>query len=83
MVTPGSILDIDANQITRKCLTVKGIHNYRPEHLGMSLKFLESNHDKYPFEDIVKISYPLEEINEAVKTAGTGEYIRVGIKLYK
>ena len=81
MVTPGSILDIDANQITRKCLIVKGIHNYRPEHLGMSLKFLENNYDKYPFDEIVKITYPLEEINEAVKTASTGEFIRVGIKI--
>ena len=80
LVTPGSILDIDANQITRKCLTIKGIHNYRPEHLGLSLKFLEKNHDKYPFNEIVKISFPLSAINEAVRTAGTGEYIRVGIK---
>lgn len=80
MVTPGSILDIDANQITRKCLTIKGIHNYRPEHLGMALKFLENNYEKYPFNEIVKVSYPLSEINEAVKTAGSGEYIRVGIR---
>ena len=81
LVTPGSILDIDANQVTRKCLTIKGIHNYRPDHLGMSLKFLEKNYRKYPFEEIVKLSYPLDEINQAVKTASTGEYIRVGIKL--
>ena len=80
MVTPGAILDIDANNITRKCLTVKGIHNYRPEHLGLSLKFLENNCNKYPFDEIVKKSYSLNEINEAVETAGSGEYIRVGIK---
>ena len=80
MVTPGSVMDIDANQVTRKCLTIKGIHNYRPEHLGMSLRFLENTCDKYPFEEIVKISFPLSAINEAVRTAGTGEYIRVGIK---
>ena len=47
----------------------------------MSLKFLEKNYRKYPFEEIVKLSYPLDEINQAVKTASTGEYIRVGIKL--
>ena len=79
LVTPGNVLDIDANLITRKCLTIKGIHNYRPEHLGMSLRFLAENHDKYPFDEIVKISFPLSAINEAVKTAMTGEYIRVGI----
>ena len=30
MVTPGCDLGIDGNLLIRKCLTVKGIHNYRP-----------------------------------------------------
>ncbi len=53
LVAPGSDLDIDGNQITRKCLTMKGIHNYTPEHLGKALKFLEENWQKYPFDEIV------------------------------
>ena len=79
LVTPGSNTNIDGNTITRKCLTIKGIHNYRPEHLGKTLLFLEKNHKKYPFDEIVKIRFPLSGINEAVKASQTGEFIRVGI----
>lgn len=80
LVTPGSVLDVDGNVITRKCLTIRGIHNYRPEHLGQALRFLERNHRKYPYADLVKATYPLAEINEAVKVADTGAHIRVGIR---
>ncbi len=80
LVTPGSTLDVDGNLITRKCLTIRGIHNYRPEHLGQALRFLERNHRKYPYADLVKVTYPLAEINEAVKAADTGAHIRVGVR---
>lgn len=79
LVIPESELYMDGNTITRKNLTIKGIHNYRPEHLGKALRFLEKNYQKYPFSEIVKIRFPLSEINEAVEAAKTGEFIRVGI----
>ena len=79
MVAPGNDITIDANDIIRKYLTIKGIHNYRPDHLRKALEFLEKNHEKYPFHDIVKKTYPLDQINEAVATAQKGKYIRVGI----
>jgi putative phosphonate catabolism associated alcohol dehydrogenase len=81
LVAPGSNLDIDGNQITRKCLTMKGIHNYTPEHLGKALVFLEENWKKFPFDEIVKLTMPLNEINDAVNKASSGEYIRVGISV--
>ena len=80
MVTPGCLLDIDGNTITRKCLTIKGIHNYAPEHLGKALRFLQQNRNKYPFAELVKVIYPLERINEAVQAASSGEHIRVGVR---
>ena len=81
LVNPGSTLEgIDANQIIRKYITIKGIHNYRPEHLGTALKFLEKYKDKYPFHKIVSKVYSLEQINEALAESETGKHIRVGIK---
>ena len=79
MVAPGNDITIDANDIIRKYLTIKGIHNYRPDHLRKALEFLEKNHEKYPFNEIVKVTFPLDKINEAVATAQKGKYIRVGI----
>lgn len=80
LVTPGSTVDVDGNMITRKCLTIRGIHNYRPEHLGQALRFLERHHRKYPYADLVGVTYPLAEIDEAVRVADAGAHIRVGIR---
>ena len=80
LVTPGSNLDIDGNQITRKYLTIKGIHNYNPKHLGMALKFLEKCSQKYPYNELVGKVFSLSQINEAVELASTGKHIRIGIR---
>lgn len=79
LVTPGSDLGIDGNQLTRKYLTVKGIHNYNPKHLGMALKFLEKYSQKYPYNELVGKIFSLSMINEAVELASTGKYIRIGV----
>ena len=79
MVTPGSYLNIDGNLITRKCLTIKGIHNYRPEHLGRAIRFLETFSTKYPFDSMVGKIFPMAEINEAVEAAASGKQIRVAV----
>ena len=81
LVIPGNFLEaIDANQLIRKYITIKGVHNYHPDHLGKALKFLETVSELYPFDEIVKVSYKLEDINKAVLDASSGEYIRVGIR---
>lgn len=79
MVNP-TPLEIDGNTITRKNMTIKGIHNYAPKHLGKALQFLSENHMKYPFKELVGKVYPLSQINEAVADANSGKYIRVAIK---
>jgi hypothetical protein len=73
-------LGIDSNQLTRKCLTVKGIHNYHPKHLGQTLKFLEEYSQKYPYDELVGKIFYLSEINDAVEAAASEEYIRIAVK---
>lgn len=79
LVTPGSDLGIDGNQLTRKYLTIKGIHNYRPEHLGKAIKFLESYSGKYPYAKLVSKTFKLSEINDALNLAALGQHIRIGL----
>ena len=79
MVTPGCDLGIDGNLLTRKCLTITGIHNYRPEHLGTAIRFLETNSTRYPFESMVGRTFPMEDINEAIDAAVSGDHIRVAV----
>lgn len=80
LVTPGSDLGLDGNQLTRKCLTLKGIHNYHPKHLGKAIGFLEANAARYPYAELVGEVFPLEQINEAVQAAASGRCVRVAVK---
>ncbi|MBN1555504.1 MAG: zinc-binding dehydrogenase [Phycisphaerae bacterium] len=80
LVTPGANLGIDGNQVTRKCLTIRGIHNYKPRHLGTALKFLAEYYQRYPYAELVGAMYPLSEINQAVEAAESGKFVRVGIQ---
>ena len=80
LVSPGSIVNVDANLIARKYLTIKGIHNYRFVHLGEALRFLERNSEKYPYSKIVGSVFPLARINAALLVAASREYIRVAIR---
>jgi putative phosphonate catabolism associated alcohol dehydrogenase len=80
LVTPNSHLGVDGNQVTRKCLTIKGIHNYKPAHLGTALKFLAAHYEQYPYTKLVGRTYPLSRINQAVEAAESGTSIRIGIQ---
>ena len=53
--------------ITRKGITVKGIVRYAPYYLHRSLKFLEKNHRKYPYEKFSDREYSLGEAKEALE----------------
>ena len=80
MVTPGSNLHIDGNQVTRKCLTIKGVHNYRPEHLGKAIQFLEKYSEQAPYTGLIGHTFALTEINDAIQAAASGKYVRVAIR---
>jgi len=80
VVLPGSDLNIDGNLITRKCLTIKGIHNYRFDHLGKAVKFLKKADNQMLYEGLVGRIFSLEEINDAFQAATSGEDIRVAIQ---
>lgn len=80
LVTPGSDLALDGNQLTRKCLTLKGIHNYHPKHLGAAIDFLEHHAVRYPYAELVGAVFPLEQIDQAVEAAASGRFVRVGVR---
>jgi alcohol dehydrogenase len=80
LVAPGSSLQIDGNQVTRKYITIKGIHNYKPAHLGKALRFLEQTQDKFPFDELVGATFHLDQINSAFRAAAGGNYVRVGVR---
>lgn len=80
LVHPDSDLGITAEQIIRKCIHIKGVHNYAPWHLDESIAFLERNQGVFPFEKLVSPPYKLEDIDAAVHKAQEQNWMRVSIK---
>ncbi len=68
-VFPSPPLRLDPDQIVRRCLTIKGSHNYRPEDLITATHFMCDTQDKLPWEQLVGGVYSLEDCNEAIQFA--------------
>jgi putative phosphonate catabolism associated alcohol dehydrogenase len=80
-VYPAKPVAIDAQKVVRKLLQIRGLHNYNYEDFVNATSFIENNHQKYPFEELVEKEYSLEDIEEAFTFAGNSKPVRVGIKI--
>ena len=80
LVHPDSELDMTAETIIRKCISITGVHNYAPPHLDMAISFLDRNRLLLPFADLVSPPYPLIELQRAIQLAREGSFFRVSLK---
>ncbi len=78
-VLPTGPVPVNPEQIVRKCLTLKGVHNYAPPDLDSAITFLASHHRRFPFADLVAQSFPLSEIDIAFRNAAADRPVRVGL----
>ena len=79
LVNPDAFVRIDANQILRKLLTLRGVHNYHPRHLIQALDFVLANRKRFPFHDLVDGKYKLEQVGQAMKDAAERKVLRAAI----
>src|SRR5687767_5705915 len=79
LVNPDAFVRIDANQILRKLLTIRGVHNYHPRHLIEALDFVVANRKRFPFHDLVDGKYTLEEVGRAMQDAAERKVLRAAI----
>ncbi len=80
MVHPESRLDITGEQIIRKCLTIRGVHNYSSRHLDAAVALLERTVEKYPYEELVSPPFVLADLDMAVQAAKEQTHFRVAVK---
>lgn len=80
MVHPDSRLDLTGEQVLRKCLTLRGVHNYAPHHLAAGLDFLATNQTRLPFGKLTSPALPLERLNEAMDLARSRQWQRVALR---
>ncbi|MFH1921709.1 MAG: zinc-binding dehydrogenase [Planctomycetota bacterium] len=79
-VFPARPLSISAETVVRKLLSVQGVHNYRPEDLRVALRFLEKNHARFPFEELVAETFSLEDADAAFAHASRSGALRVAVR---
>jgi threonine dehydrogenase-like Zn-dependent dehydrogenase len=78
-VHPQSLMDVTAEQIIRKCLTIYGVHNYSPRHLDRAVEFLKQTADKYPYEALVSPPFSLADLPRAIEVAESRDWCRVSV----
>lgn len=79
MVHPDSQLStITGEMLVRKCLTLRGVHNYTPWNLEDAVRFMSDHSDELPFASVLSPSrHKLTQINEAFEEALEGSSCRV------
>lgn len=79
VVNPNSLVALDLNQLLRKLLTLRGVHNYHPRNLIEALDFVLANRQRFPFHELVDGKYPLERVGEAMADAAAQRVLRAAI----
>jgi putative phosphonate catabolism associated alcohol dehydrogenase len=79
LVNPNANLTIDGNEILRKMITLKGIHNYHPRQLIQALDFVMANRERFPFREIVDSTFSLDQLDEAFSRAANHSVLRAAI----
>jgi threonine dehydrogenase-like Zn-dependent dehydrogenase len=77
--SPGADFTYDACDIVWRRLTLKGVHNYDARHLQMGVDFLAMSRDRFAFKDLVSRRVSLEDINQGLRIADSGEAVRVAV----
>lgn len=72
---------IDAEQIIRKLISIKGLHNYNYNDFSAAVDFMINNWKKYPFTEVIEKEFPVEAINDAFQYAIDEKPIRVGLSI--
>lgn len=80
MVHPETALVLTGEEVVKKCLTIRGVHNYAPADLAAALAFLAETEDEFPYEKLVSPPLPLERLDEAMALSQRRDWLRVSIK---
>lgn len=79
-VSPAGTVPLDPEQVVRRLLTIRGVHNYGPRHLVHAVEFLAEYGSQYPFASLVERWFPLSKVNNAFAEAVRSQAVRVGVR---
>jgi hypothetical protein len=78
-VNPNDQFTVDGNEILRKLIVLKGVHNYHPRHLIQALDFVMANRTRFPFKDLVDSKFNLEQLDLAFARAAERSVLRAAV----
>ncbi|MHC4878276.1 MAG: zinc-binding dehydrogenase [Planctomycetota bacterium] len=79
-VSPTPSVAVDPEQLVRRLLRIRGVHNYSPASLQHAVQFLNETDGRFPFDKLVAKSFPLDQVNEAIAFAIENRACRVAIR---
>ena len=79
-VFPSDPIPLQMESLVRRQQTLKGVHNYAPQHLLAAVNFLAAQHLQLPLSQLVSHWRPLEEAAAAIRDAADPASIRVGVR---
>ncbi|MFD2024540.1 zinc-binding dehydrogenase [Promicromonospora aerolata] len=65
-VAPAPPVPLDAERVVRGWLTVTGVHNYEPRHLGAALALLADTRDTVPWHELVAPAVALDQVGRVL-----------------
>ncbi|WP_193210545.1 zinc-binding dehydrogenase [Luteolibacter marinus] len=77
--TPGGMIGLDPNDLVRRMLTIKGLHNYAPADLVTAIDFLAGSGGRVPFERLAGGNFPLEQLESAFAHSSTWPGTRTAV----
>lgn len=77
-VFPSRPVPLAMEQVVRRWLTLRGVHNYAPRDLVAAVEFLAAT--EYPFAELVAGWLPLERVDEAFGHASDPGVLRFGVR---
>lgn len=78
-VFPSRPVPLLMEQIVRRHLTLRGVHNYAPEHLEQAVRFLNDQR-QIPFASLVAEWMPLADCQRAFERAASSDVVRLGVR---
>jgi threonine dehydrogenase-like Zn-dependent dehydrogenase len=81
MVHPKTEFKLIGEQVIRKCLTIKGIHNYEAKHLERAVEFLHKTLNKYPYSQLISPNiFKFHDFTAAIEEAKLKKYPRIALQ---
>jgi putative phosphonate catabolism associated alcohol dehydrogenase len=82
-VFKGRNVQVDAESIVRRLVTIKGLHNYNFEDFVYAVDFISNNYKTFPFESVVSKEFDLSDAALAFQYAVDHKPLRVGVHINK